>query len=54
MSVIVDQVAAFVNYPQEAYEGRTWTGMKSVRVMLIRFSSACCTSIRIDTTLGYE
>jgi hypothetical protein len=31
--------------PQEAYVGRTWTGVGSVRVVLVGFSPAGCTSI---------
>jgi hypothetical protein len=40
--------------PQEAYVGRTWTGVGSVRVVLVGFSLAGCTSIQITATLGYE
>jgi hypothetical protein len=40
--------------PQEAYIGRTWTGVGSVRVVLVEFSPAGCTLIRITVTLGYE
>jgi hypothetical protein len=40
--------------PQEAYTGRTWTGVGNVRVVLVGFSPAGCTSIRIAVTLGYE
>jgi hypothetical protein len=40
--------------PEEVYTGRMWTGMRSVCVMLIRFSSTWCTSIRITVTLIYE
>jgi hypothetical protein len=48
------KVATYDDYPREAYVGRTWTGMGSVRVVLIRFSPAWCTSIRIAMTIGYE
>jgi hypothetical protein len=40
--------------PQEVYIGCTWTGMGSIRVVLVGFSSVECTSIRIAATLGYE
>jgi hypothetical protein len=40
--------------PHEAYVGRTWTGVRSVRVVLVGFSPVGCTSIRIVATLGYE
>jgi hypothetical protein len=40
--------------PQEAYAGIMWTDMGSVHVVLVEFSSAGCTSIRIVATLGYE
>jgi hypothetical protein len=32
------KVAMYGDHPQEAYTGRTWTGVGSVRVMLVRFS----------------
>jgi hypothetical protein len=48
------KVATYGDYPQEAYAGRTWTGVGSIRVMLVGFSPAGCTSIRIAATLGYE
>jgi hypothetical protein len=48
------KVATYRDRPQEAYVGRTWTGVGSVRVVLVRFSPAGCTSIRIAVTLGYE
>jgi hypothetical protein len=48
------KVAAYGDRPQEAYAGRTWTGVGSVRVVLVGFSPAGCTSIRIAATLGYE
>jgi hypothetical protein len=37
-----------------AHTKRTWTGMGSICVVLVRFSPAGCTSIRIAVTLGYE
>jgi hypothetical protein len=48
------KVATYRDRPQEAYAGRTWTGMGSVRVLLVGFSPTGCTSIRITATLGYE
>jgi hypothetical protein len=33
---------------------RTWTGVGSVRGVLVGFSPAGCTSIQIAATLGYE
>jgi hypothetical protein len=48
------KVATYGDRPQEAYAGRTWTGVESVRVVLVRFPPAGCTSIRIAATLGYE
>jgi hypothetical protein len=48
------KVATYGDRPQEAYAGRTWTGVGSVRVVLVGFSPAGCTSIRIAVTLGYE
>jgi hypothetical protein len=48
------KVATYGDRPQEAYAGRTWTGVGSVRVVLVEFSPAVCTSIRIAVTLGYE
>jgi hypothetical protein len=42
------------HHPQEAYAGRTWTGVRSIRVVLVRFSPTGCTSIRITVTLIYE
>jgi hypothetical protein len=44
----------YENSPQEAYTGRAWTGVGSVRGVLVGFSPAGCTSIRIATTLRYE
>jgi hypothetical protein len=38
----------------EAYVGHTWTGMGSVRIVLIGFFHIGCTSIQIAATLGYE
>jgi hypothetical protein len=40
--------------PQEAYVGHTWTGVGSICVVLVGFSPAGCTLIRITATLGYE
>jgi hypothetical protein len=48
------KVATYEDRPQEAYAGRLWTGMGSVRVVLVEFSPAGCTSIRIAATLRYE
>jgi hypothetical protein len=48
------KVAKYQVYSQEAYAGSTWTGVGSVRVMLIGFSPVGCTSIRIAVTLRYE
>jgi hypothetical protein len=48
------KAAKYRNYPQEAYARHTWTGVESVRVMLIGFSPAGCTSIQIAATLRYE
>jgi hypothetical protein len=48
------KVATYGDRPQEAYAGRTWTGVGSIRVVLVEFSPAGCTSIRIAVTLGYE
>jgi hypothetical protein len=48
------KVATYGDPPQEAYAGRTWTGAGSIRVMLVGFSPAGCTSIRITATLRYE
>jgi hypothetical protein len=31
------KVGMYMDYPQEAYAGRTWTGVESVHVMLIGF-----------------
>jgi hypothetical protein len=48
------KVVTYGDRPQEAYVVRTWTGMRSVCVMLVGFFPAGCTSIRITATLGYE
>jgi hypothetical protein len=48
------KVATYEDRPQEAYARRTWTGVGNVRVVLVEFSPAGCTSIRITATLGYE
>jgi hypothetical protein len=39
------KVATYGDRPLEAYAGCTWTGVGSVRVMLVEFSPAGCTSI---------
>jgi hypothetical protein len=48
------KVAMYGDHPQEAYAGHTWTGVGSVHVVLVEFSPAGCTSIRIAVTLVYE
>jgi hypothetical protein len=48
------KVAMYRDRSQEAYTGRMWTGVGSVRVVLAGFSLVGCTSIRITATLGYE
>jgi hypothetical protein len=48
------KVATYGDCPREAYIGRTWTGVGSVRAVLVEFSPAGCTAIRITVTLGYE
>jgi hypothetical protein len=48
------KVATYRDRPQEAYTGRMWTSVGSVRVVLVGFSPVRCTSIRIVVTLGYE
>jgi hypothetical protein len=48
------KVTTYGDPPQEAYAGRMWTGVESVRVVLVRFPPVGCTSIRIVVTLGYE
>jgi hypothetical protein len=47
------KVATYGDRPQEAYTGRTRTGVGSIHVVLVGFSPARCTSIRIAVTLGY-
>jgi hypothetical protein len=39
------KVATYGDRPQEVYVGRMWTGVGSVRVVLVGFSPAGCTSI---------
>jgi hypothetical protein len=48
------KVATYGDRPQEAYVEHTWTGVRSVHVVLVGFSPTGCTSIRIVVTLGYE
>jgi hypothetical protein len=48
------KVATYGDRPQVAYAGHTWTGMGSIRVVLVGFSPTGCTSIRIAATLRYE
>jgi hypothetical protein len=48
------KVATYGDRPWEAYTERTWTGVGSVRVVLVKFTLAGCTSIRITATLRYE
>jgi hypothetical protein len=48
------KVAMYGDRPQEAYTGRMWTGIESVCIVLVGFSPAGCTSIRIIVTLGYD
>jgi hypothetical protein len=48
------KVATYGDRPQEAYAGHMWTGMGSIHVVLVEFSPAGCTSIRITATLRYE
>jgi hypothetical protein len=48
------KVATYLDRLQEAYAGRTWTGVTSVRVTLVRFSPVGCISIRIAATLRYK
>jgi hypothetical protein len=48
------KVATCEDHSLEAYTGHTWTGVESVRVVLVGFSPTGCTSIRIATTLRYE
>jgi hypothetical protein len=42
--------ATYGDRSQEAYVGCIWTGVRSVRVVLVEFSPAGCTSIRITAT----
>jgi hypothetical protein len=44
-SIHSQRVATYGDRPQEAYIGRTWTGVESVHVVLVRFSPAGCTLI---------
>jgi hypothetical protein len=48
------KVTTYRDHPQKAYAGHTWTGVGSVRVVLVGFSPVGCTSIWISVTLGYE
>jgi hypothetical protein len=48
------KVTTYGDCPHEAYEWRTWTGVKSIHAMCIRFPPALCTSIQITATLRYE
>jgi hypothetical protein len=48
------KVVTYGDRPQEAYAGHAWTGVGSVRVVLVGFSPTGCTSIRIAVTLRYE
>jgi hypothetical protein len=48
------KVVTYGDYPREVYAGRAWTGVGSVRGMLVGFSPAGCTLIRIVVTLRYE
>jgi hypothetical protein len=50
---IARKVVTYGDYPQEAYAGHMWTSIRSVRVVLVRFSPTGCTSIQITATLGY-
>jgi hypothetical protein len=51
---VLQKVATYGDHPQKAYVRHMWTGVRSVRVVLVRLSHAWCTSIRIAATLGYE
>jgi hypothetical protein len=51
---VLQKVATYRDCPQEVYVGCTWSGVRSIRVVLVEFSPAGCTSIRIAVTLGYE
>jgi hypothetical protein len=44
------KVATYGDYPQEEYAGCMWTDVGNVRAMLVGFSPAGCTSIRIAAT----
>jgi hypothetical protein len=48
------KVTTYGDRLQEAYAGYIWTGVGSVRVVLIGFSPTGCTSIRIIATLEYK
>jgi hypothetical protein len=48
------KVSTYRDRLHEVYTRRTWTGVGTVRVVLVGFSPAGCTSIRIAATLGYE
>jgi hypothetical protein len=48
------KVGMYGDRPQETYTGRTWTGVESVHGVLVGFSPAGCTLIRIAATLGFE
>jgi hypothetical protein len=48
------RVATYGDRLQEAYIGRTWTGVGSVHAVLVGFSPPGCTLIRIAVTLGCE
>jgi hypothetical protein len=48
------KVTTYGDRLQEAYAGYIWTGVGSVRVVLIGFSPTGCTSIQIVTTLEYK
>jgi hypothetical protein len=50
----LQKAITYVDCPQEAYAGRTWSGVGSVSDLCIGFSPAGCTSIRIAATLRYE
>jgi hypothetical protein len=48
------KVVTYGDCPQKAYAGHAWTGVGSLRGMLVGFSPAGCTSIRFAVTLRYE
>jgi hypothetical protein len=48
------KVVTYRDCPQKTYTGCACTGVRSVRGVLVGFSLAGCTSIRIAATLGYE